>query len=290
MRLAEVVQAAQARIEDYQRVSVEGDPDIAIAPMALESVIHVMAELLANATESSPTATTVSVKVTAAAQGAVFRVDDHGAGLEEPRFSQARQLLNGLHEVNLAEMGEVPRLGLPVVARYVRRHGFKVSLDESPYGGLQAVVLVPKEMVTAAPSVMAVGGELHERRAEPSRAPAAAPADPTASPSVRTGSSPVPSPPATSPSPAGPPPDGADPSPDGQDAMLPRRVSRRREDGGAKISPPPIAPSPESPEEAGALMGALIQGTGVANPQPPVSSGQNREGPQRPSLDHDEKN
>ncbi|WP_165495351.1 ATP-binding protein, partial [Actinomadura roseirufa] len=140
MRLAEVVQAAQARIEDFQRVSVEGDPDVAITPMALEAVIHVMAELLANATESSPTATTVSVKVTAAAQGAVFRVDDHGAGLEEPRLSQARDLLSGARELTLAEMGEVPRLGLPVVARYVRRHGFKVTLDESPYGGLQVVV------------------------------------------------------------------------------------------------------------------------------------------------------
>ncbi|WP_051299952.1 ATP-binding protein [Actinomadura rifamycini] len=151
MRLAEVVQSAAARIEDFQRVRIEGDPDLAVGPVVLEAVIHVLAELLANATESSPTAAPVTVRVTAAAQGAVFRVDDHGAGLEEPRLTLARELLDGSREVTLAEMGEVPRLGFAVIARYVRRHGFKVSLGESPYGGLQAVVLVPDAMDAPAP-------------------------------------------------------------------------------------------------------------------------------------------
>ncbi|GAA2433668.1 hypothetical protein GCM10010191_54860 [Actinomadura vinacea] len=230
MRLAEVVQAAQGRIEDYQRVAVEGDPDTAIAPVALESVIHVLAELLANATESSPTASPVSVRVSTAAQGAVFRIDDHGAGLEEPRLSQARALLDGTRTISLADMGEVPRLGLPVVARYAKRHRLKVTLDESPYGGLQAVVLVPHDLVTEVP---------------------------------------VPDPPSSAPPPAAPPepepelePEPVEPPGDG----LPQRVSRRNRGAPPPSAPPMIAPSPETPEEAGELMGALFEGTAAATP------------------------
>ncbi|MFC0040566.1 ATP-binding protein [Actinomadura rayongensis] len=143
LRLAEIVQAASARIEDYGRVRIEGDPDVGVDPVTLEPVIHVIAELLANATEASPTATDVIVKVTAAASGAVFRIDDHGTGLEEPRLSHARDVVAGRVVPSLADLGEVPRTGLAVVGRYAAEHRLKVTLDESPYGGLQAVVLVP---------------------------------------------------------------------------------------------------------------------------------------------------
>ncbi|WP_329521386.1 sensor histidine kinase [Spirillospora sp. NBC_01491] len=243
MRLAEVVQAAQARIEDYQRVGVEGDPDVGIVPVALESVIHLLAELLANATESSPTATTVQVRVAASGQGAVFRIDDHGAGLEEPRLSQARELLNGTREVGLADMGEVPRLGLPVVARYVLRHGFKVTLDESPYGGLQVIVLVPEESVTAV--------ETPGSTATSSAGPPA--------PTPERGPVPVPA--------------------AGEVDGLPQRVSRRNRDTGAAAepsAPPGVAPPPETPEEAGALMGALLEGTTAPAPRPPADDADGR--------------
>ncbi|POM25609.1 Histidine kinase-, DNA gyrase B-, and HSP90-like ATPase [Actinomadura rubteroloni] len=143
LRLAEIVQAASARIEDYGRVRIEGDPDVGVDPVTLEPVIHVIAELLANATEASPTATDVIVKVSAAASGAVFRIDDHGTGLEEPRLSHARDVVAGRLVPTLADLGEVPRTGLAVVGRYAAEHRLKVTLDESPYGGLQAVVLVP---------------------------------------------------------------------------------------------------------------------------------------------------
>ncbi|MFC6882147.1 MULTISPECIES: sensor histidine kinase [Actinomadura] len=269
MRLAEVVQAAQARIEDYQRVTIEGDPGTAIAPAALEAVIHVLAELLANATESSPTATTVPVKVSAAAQGAVFRIDDHGAGLEEPRLTRARELLNGTREVSLADMGEVPRLGLPVVARYVQRHGLKVTLDESPYGGLQAIVLVPKDLVTYV--------------VEPSH-PDATPPSPQPLAPERTPPDPAPPPvPEGTPNPRSDEPLADHPAPvetpPGEDGLLPQRVSPRRTQSAAPTatpSPPGVAPPPETPEQAGALMGALFEGSAQAvafePPAPPAAA------------------
>ncbi|MFC5751626.1 ATP-binding protein [Actinomadura rugatobispora] len=255
MRLAEVVQAAQARIEDYRRVGVEGDPDTAIAPVALESVIHVLAELLANATESSPTATPVTVRVTTAAQGAVFRIDDHGAGLEEPRMSQARAVLDGTRTVSLADMGEVPRMGFPVVARYVRRHRLKITLDESPYGGLQAVVLVPRDLVALAPAPAAFP--------HPSSAPA--PADPLP---------PAPSAPAPAPAPVPEPesePDG------GLGRGLPQRVSRRNRSVPPPSAPPMTAPSPETPQEAGELMGALFEGAAAVPHPPPATAPDDRD-------------
>ncbi|GGV24644.1 hypothetical protein GCM10010182_54060 [Actinomadura cremea] len=276
MRLAEVVQSAAARIEDFQRVRIEGDPDLAVGPVVLEAVIHVLAELLANATESSPTAAPVTVRVTAAAQGAVFRIDDHGVGLEEPRRTLARELLDGTREVTLAEMGEVPRLGFAVISRYVRRHGFKVSLGESPYGGLQAVVLVPDAMVA----------DLVDD----------AVADPPARP-------PAPAPP-DGPEPPGPsaPPGTADDGTADPGDVLPQRVARRGRHRAAPRpvvpgprsgdGPPPTAPPPETPEEAGALMGALIPCTPASGAPAPNTSAPDASAPHpgHPRTDDDRRN
>ncbi|MBE1537362.1 ATP-binding protein [Actinomadura algeriensis] len=272
MRLAEVVQSAAARIEDFQRVRIEGDPDLAIGPVVLEAVIHVLAELLANATESSPTAAPVTVGVTAAAQGAVFRIDDHGAGLEEPRLTLARELLDGAREVTLADMGEVPRLGFAVIARYVRRHGFKVSIGESPYGGLQAVVLVPDAMVADPPV--------------PGRPGALAPPDVPEPPPGASG---------TTPEASG---DAGHDAPGGAADVLPQRVARRGRHRAARPAapdpapPPPVAPPPETPEEAGALMDALIPHTSASGAPAPNTPAPDAAAPDpgHPPTDDDRRN
>lgn len=151
--LVDVVRAAAGRIIAYRRIEVAGDPDIAAAAPVVEPLIHLVAELLANATQSSPPSTSVPVTIRSVQRGAVIEVHDCGVGLDDHRLSQAREIASGARIVGLDELGEFPQTGLAVVGQYVRRHGFRVDVSESVYGGVRAVVGIPNDLVeTVAPA------------------------------------------------------------------------------------------------------------------------------------------
>ncbi|WP_445527735.1 ATP-binding protein [Streptomyces cyslabdanicus] len=174
LALVDVVRAASGRITAFQRVEVAGDPDVAAAPQVVEPLIHLTAELLANATQSSPPRTTVSVTVRSVQRGAVVEIDDGGVGMDEHSLAKAREVASGRRPVGVGEVGEVPQTGLAVVGEYARRHGFGVDLLPSPYGGVRAVALVPAAMVEI---LDPAGTQLPEQRGpaaapEPSRDPA----------------------------------------------------------------------------------------------------------------------
>ncbi|WP_051468084.1 ATP-binding protein [Actinomadura oligospora] len=246
MRLAETVQAATARIEDFRRVRIEGDPPVAVRAAVLEPVIHLLAELLDNATTLSPSATDVIVGLSAGASGAVVRIDDQGTGLEEPRLSEAQRMVVGEQTIDLAELGEVPRLGLVVVGRYASRHGLHLALEPSPYGGLRVVIRVPDDLTT---TVRAPGLEPRPA-ATPEPAPASVPPAPE---------------PASAAAPAAPTVVEAaaardDERPD-EIRGLPKRTSRRRSGEAPRPASEPLAelaPPPSSPDEAGAFIASLF--------------------------------
>jgi signal transduction histidine kinase len=151
--LVDVVRAAAGRIIAYRRIEVVGDPDIAAAAPVVEPLIHLVAELLANATQSSPPATSVPVTIRAVQRGAVIEVHDCGVGLDDHRLTQAREIASGTHLIGLEELGEFPQTGLAVVGQYVRRHGLRVDVSESVYGGVRVVVGIPNDLVeTVAPA------------------------------------------------------------------------------------------------------------------------------------------
>ncbi|MBV9383192.1 MAG: hypothetical protein JOY82_11570 [Streptosporangiaceae bacterium] len=151
--LVDVVRAAAGRIIAYQRIEVAGDPDIAATAPVVEPLIHLVAELLANATQSSPPATSVPVTIRAVQRGAVIEVHDCGVGLDDYRLTQAREIASGARLIGLDDLGESPQTGLAVVGQYVRRHGFRVDVSESVYGGVRVVVGIPNDLVeTVAPA------------------------------------------------------------------------------------------------------------------------------------------
>ncbi|MFY1674807.1 ATP-binding protein [Plantactinospora sp. WMMB334] len=257
LAMVDVVRAASARILAYQRIEVSGDQDVAVAAEVVEPVVHLVAELLANATQSSPPATTVPVTVRRVQRGAVIEIDDGGIGMDDHRLEQARETVSGRRPVGLAELGEIPQTGLAVVGHYVRRHGFRADLSESPYGGVRAVVLIPSTVVETVEPPEAVAA----------RRPARTPAEPAATPD------------APGPGSAGPGSTGAgsgEAEPAATGATLPRRRSRRAQaasaapDGttttrdGAAVPDEVVAaaaePSDPSPEQAGSWMGAFIAG------------------------------
>lgn len=148
LAIADVVRGAAGRITAYRRVRVDGDPPVAVQGAYVEPLIHLVAELLANATQSSPPATEVLVTIRSVRRGAALEIDDAGVGMDETNLTRMREITSGARQVRLNDLGEIPQTGLAVVGTYVRRHGFRVDLTESVHGGLRVAVLVPEAMIT----------------------------------------------------------------------------------------------------------------------------------------------
>jgi hypothetical protein len=86
-------------------------------------------------------------------RGAVIEVHDCGVGLDDHRLAQAREIASGARLIGLDELGEFPQTGLAVVGLYARRHGFRVDVSESVYGGVRVLVGIPNDLVeTVAPA------------------------------------------------------------------------------------------------------------------------------------------
>ncbi len=156
--LPDVVKAAAGRITAFQRVDVSGDPGLAIVGRAVEPLVHVVAELLANATQCSPPNTQVLVVIRQVQRGAVIEIDDCGVGMDPRELGRVRAVASGERAVGIADLGEVPQTGLAVVGTYARFLDLRVDITESVYGGLRAVVMVPgalTEVAETAPEVLA---------------------------------------------------------------------------------------------------------------------------------------
>jgi signal transduction histidine kinase len=143
--LYDLVRSAVLEVEDYTRVTVAPMPD---APMlvgsAVTDVIHLVAELVENATVFSPPDTTVTVRGTKAANGFALEIEDRGLGLNPAMLEELNARLADPPEFDLADSD---RLGLFVVARLANRHNIKVRLRPSPYDGTTAIVMLPTTLL-----------------------------------------------------------------------------------------------------------------------------------------------
>jgi signal transduction histidine kinase len=157
--LFNVLRGAMSRITDFQRVELHSVVEVAITGPAVEPLIHALAELLDNATRYSPPQTRVHMTAVEVQSGIAVEIEDGGVGLgEEARLRAERALTHGGSGLDLADLGENPRLGLSVVGRLAQTHGFQVSLRPSAYGGVRAVLIVPRELVTVVPLSAATPG------------------------------------------------------------------------------------------------------------------------------------
>ncbi|MFF5147405.1 nitrate- and nitrite sensing domain-containing protein [Streptomyces sp. NPDC013157] len=154
--LVDVVRAAVSEIERYERVRIASLPPHAhVAGFAADDLSHLLAELMENATASSPPDVPVEISGWLLESGEVMlSVQDEGIGMTADRMVR----LNG----RLAEFDpESPYdqegedglgLGLYVVARLAHRHGVRVQLREQKQGGVAAVVVLPQPLLAAAPA------------------------------------------------------------------------------------------------------------------------------------------
>jgi signal transduction histidine kinase len=147
VRLLDVLRAAVAETEQYVRVKVNPVPDTALVGAAVADTIHLIAELVDNATAFSSPRSQVQVHASEVPQGIVVEIEDHGLGINPEDREQHNAMLADPPEFDAMRLRGESRLGLFVVARLAARRGIHVELRDSPYGGTLALVLIPSAIV-----------------------------------------------------------------------------------------------------------------------------------------------
>ncbi|GAB3951791.1 nitrate- and nitrite sensing domain-containing protein [Micromonospora vulcania] len=138
--LSDVVRLALGEIEDYTRVDVQVPTGISAAPAVVGDLVLALAELMENATVFSPPHTRVLVTGEVVGLGARITVTDHGIGMTEQRLTEENARFTRRERLDLAPT-EV--LGLFVVGRLARRHGWAASLAATTGGGVTAQLEIP---------------------------------------------------------------------------------------------------------------------------------------------------
>jgi hypothetical protein len=151
--LVDVVRAALAEVEDYNRVELLPIDDIGVAGQAVSDVVHLLAELIENATSFSPPGTKVQVAGQRVSNGYVLEIEDRGLGMSDDELVEANERLANPPVVDFALSR---MLGLYVVARLAQRYNIKVQLRHSWYGGITALVLLPPTVAVRAPMPEAI--------------------------------------------------------------------------------------------------------------------------------------
>ncbi len=127
--LYSVLRGAMSRIVGYERVELSTSTECAVVGPAVEPLIHVLAELLDNATRYSPPHTKVHLTAAEVQSGVAVEIEDGGVGMsEQARHLAERRLEQAQQGIDLGDLGETPRLGLAVVGRLTQAFGLQVSL------------------------------------------------------------------------------------------------------------------------------------------------------------------
>jgi signal transduction histidine kinase len=144
--LRDVVRAAIAETEDFERVSVLIDDRLTIAGHSVTDVTHLIAELAENAVRFSPPDTLVRIRMRPDREhpgGELLVIEDWGVGMPAEDLAAANAILAKAVDVDLSV---AQRLGFHVVARLSARHGIRVTLSPTPASGTTAVVALPAEL------------------------------------------------------------------------------------------------------------------------------------------------
>lgn len=147
--LVDVVRAAMSSIDHYSRVTIGRVVPLGVVGFAAEDVGRLLAELLDNATKSSPPTAPVRVGVHLTELGsALLRVEDEGIGLPPDRLRQLNERLAG---DPVLDDDAVRHMGLAVVRRLAIRHDLRIWLDRRHPHGTTASVLIPSALICELP-------------------------------------------------------------------------------------------------------------------------------------------
>ncbi|WP_432057955.1 ATP-binding protein [Streptomyces sp. bgisy022] len=149
--MTEVLRSAIAEVEQYSRVKLVPPIDGTLRGHAVADVIHLLAELVENATVFSAPHTQVLLRASLVTSGLAVEVEDRGLGMPVGEQERMNALLADPDQVNVASLLADGRIGLFVVSQLAKRHGIHVRLQTNIYGGIQAVLVVPQALLGTEP-------------------------------------------------------------------------------------------------------------------------------------------
>jgi HAMP domain-containing protein len=170
--LAEVVRAAIEEVKEHTRVELLRIDQVQLAGHAAADVMHLLAELIENAVTFSSPGTKALVAGQPLPAGYLLEIEDQGLGMTDEQLVKVNQRLAKPPDIDfaLAKM-----LGFYVVTQLAAKHGVKVQLRHSWYGGVTALALLPKALIVSPAELIPIpGGEAARQR---DRSPVAAVAD-----------------------------------------------------------------------------------------------------------------
>jgi signal transduction histidine kinase len=174
----EVLRAAIAEVEHYSRVKVVPPVEGIMRGAAVADIIHLIAELVENATKFSPPRTQVLLRAQMVAAGVAIEVEDRGLGMMPSDQQRMNTLLTDPGEIEIDELLRDGRIGLYVVSTLGRRHGVRVQLKGNIYGGSSAIIVLPAALLEITDDGEPWQGDFsdqEEREPVPVSSPAAAP-------------------------------------------------------------------------------------------------------------------
>ncbi|MEV0280571.1 nitrate- and nitrite sensing domain-containing protein, partial [Streptomyces sp. NPDC050610] len=142
--LVDVLRAAASEVEQYERIELSGVPPTEVAGRVVNDLVHLLAELLENATSFSSPQTKVKVTGHALPDGRVLvEIHDTGIGLSPEDLAAINERLASPPTVDVSVSR---RMGLFVVGRLSLRHGIRIQLRPSDSGGTTALVMLPVDV------------------------------------------------------------------------------------------------------------------------------------------------
>ena len=159
--VVDVLRAAIAETEDFERVRLTSAPRVLMHGQAVADIVHLLAELVENAAQFSPAGTPVDVGCAPAPEGLLVEIEDRGLGMSEQGYAAAERTLTRPPEFDVMALPDDPRLGLFVVARLAERYGIRVWLHPSPYGGTRATALIPDSLLEPVDNPLTVSGPVN---------------------------------------------------------------------------------------------------------------------------------
>ena len=143
--LADIARAATSEIEQYNRVTLNIAPGVSIIGQAVSDVVHLLAELVENATIFSPKDTQVVLGMQELTSGGVLiEIVDKGIGVSEARLTDMNWRLDNPPTIDVSVSRH---MGLFAVARLAERHRVRVRLRPAPPQGLSALVWLPDSVI-----------------------------------------------------------------------------------------------------------------------------------------------
>lgn len=145
--LLELVRSAVSETEHYDRVNTGKLPEVSLKGAVVADLIHLFAELVDNATSFSPPESRVEVHGNLVGSGVVVEIEDQGLGVEPERLHELNTMLHSPPDFGMMALTSESRIGLFVVSQLAARHNIRITLRDSVYGGVSAIVVIPTDLI-----------------------------------------------------------------------------------------------------------------------------------------------